>query len=70
MEDKPTGLLNVVACCFPLVGLILYLVWKDNKPKTASSVGKSALIGFIVGVVFYIIFFAAGIYTSIISGQH
>lgn len=36
---------------FPVVGLILYLVWKDTKPKTSKVAGKGALIGFIAGVV-------------------
>jgi len=40
---------------FPVVGLILYLVWKDNKPKSAKSVGKGALISVIVGVIFYVL---------------
>ncbi len=35
----------------PLIGLILYLVWKDEKPYTASSVGKGALISVIISVV-------------------
>ena len=39
----------------PLVGLILYLCWKNEKPNTAKSVGKGALINVIVGVVLYII---------------
>lgn len=50
-EDNPSGLLNAVGCCFPLVGLILFLVWKDNKPMTSKAIGKWALIGFIVGTV-------------------
>jgi len=31
------------------------LVWKDNKPKSAKSVGKGALISVIVGVIFYVL---------------
>ncbi|HIT13098.1 MAG TPA: hypothetical protein IAB54_02975 [Candidatus Scatomonas merdigallinarum] len=33
---------------FPIVGLILYLVWKDQTPLKAHSAGKGALIGVIV----------------------
>ena len=46
----------------PLVGLILYLVWKDEKPKSAKMAGKGALISFmiyIVMLVIYIIFIVA-----------
>lgn len=46
---------GVLGFFFPLVGLILYLCWKNEKPNTAKSVGKGALINVIVGVVIYII---------------
>lgn len=42
--------------CIPLVGLILWLVWKDSTPLKAKSCGKGALVGVIVSVVFYIIY--------------
>jgi hypothetical protein len=42
---------GVLGFFFPLIGLILYLVWKNEKPKTANMVGKGALIGVIVEVV-------------------
>ena len=35
-----------------LVGLILYLVWKDTMPLRAKSCGKGAIIG----VIFYVVF--------------
>ena len=41
---------------FPIVGLILYLVWKDTLPLRAKSCGKGAIIGVIVSVVFSIIY--------------
>ena len=42
--------------CIPIVGLILYLVWKDTSPLKAKSAGKGALVSVIVGVVFYVIY--------------
>ncbi len=42
------GLLGFI---WPLIGLILYLVWKESKPKTSRIAGKGALIGFIVSFV-------------------
>ena len=42
--------------CIPLVGLILYLVWKDSTPLKAKSAGKGALISVIISVVIYIIY--------------
>lgn len=44
---------------FPLVGLILFLVWKDQKPLTSKKAGLGALIGVIVSVVFSVIYFIA-----------
>ncbi len=41
----------VLGFFFPIVGLILYLVWKDNRPKASLSAGKGALIGVIVNVI-------------------
>ena len=40
---------------FPVVGLILYLVWKDERPKTSLMAGKGALISVIVGAVFTVL---------------
>ena len=42
--------------CIPVVGLILYLVWKDSTPLRAKSAGKGALVSVIVSVVFYILY--------------
>ena len=53
---------GVLGCCVPVVGLILFLVWKDTKPKTAKSAGKGALISVILAVVFYVLsFILAGV---------
>lgn len=40
---------------FPIVGLILYLVWKDEYPLRAKSAGKGALISVIVNAILTII---------------
>ena len=52
---------GVLGCCIPIVGLILFLVWKDTKPKTAKAAGIGALVSTILGVVIYIATFALGI---------
>lgn len=46
---------GVLGFFIPLVGLILFLVWKDTKPRSSKSAGIGALIGVIAGVVFGII---------------
>lgn len=52
---------GLLGFCFPVVGLILFLVWKDNKPRTGKAAGKGALISVIVSVVLYVITMALGI---------
>ena len=51
---------GVLGCCIPIVGLILFLVWKDTKPKTSKAAGIGALVSVILGVVIYIVTFALG----------
>jgi uncharacterized protein (DUF983 family) len=50
-DDKSSAGIAVLTFFFPIVGLILWLVWKDTKPLAAKSAGKGALIGVIVNVV-------------------
>lgn len=47
---------GLLGCCIPLVGLILFLVWKDEKPKTAKAAGIGALISVICAVVFWLVY--------------
>ena len=49
--DVPSTGLNVLAFFFPIVGLILYLVYSDKAPMKAKAIGKWAIIGFVVGLV-------------------
>ena len=41
----------------PIVGLILFLIWKDEKPKTSLMAGKGALISIILSVAATVLFF-------------
>ena len=52
---------KAASCCFPIVGLVLYFVWKDSKPKASKDVCKWAIIGIATGVVVYIIAMAVGL---------
>ena len=51
---------GILGCCIPIVGLILFLVWKDEKPKTAKMAGTGALVSVIIGVIYYIFVFTMG----------
>lgn len=46
----------VLGLFFPLVGLILFLAWRQDKPLSAKRAGIGALVGVIVSVLFSIIF--------------
>lgn len=48
--DGPIGGLGILCFLFPVVGLVLYLVWKDNMPIKAKGAGKAALWGFLVSI--------------------
>ncbi len=50
-EDAPSIGFAILCFFFPIVGLILFLIWKDSSPLKAKSAGKGALIGVIVGFV-------------------
>lgn len=66
-ENKPQVVDNggfgwgLLGCCIPIVGLILFLVWKDTKPKTAKATGIGALVSVIVALVYYIVIIALGV---------
>ncbi len=58
VEDNGGFGWGLLGFCIPLVGLILFLVWKDEKPVTAKAAGMGALISVIVYIVFYVVVFA------------
>lgn len=45
----------VLGFFFPIVGLILYIVWKDTKPLSARKAGMGALVSVIAVVVIWIL---------------
>lgn len=55
--DAPSAGFGVLGFFFPLIGLILYLIWKDQYPLRAKSVGKGALISVIVSVAVSVLYF-------------
>lgn len=59
VNDSGSAGWGVLGFFIPLIGLILFLVWRDTKPKSAKSAGIGALIGVIAYVVFVIIYIVA-----------
>ncbi|MBO0421731.1 zinc ribbon domain-containing protein [Enterococcus plantarum] len=67
--DNGGFLWGLLGCCIPIVGLILFLVWKDDKPKTAKAAGIGALVSVGCVVFFYVLLFIIGMYgASLNSG--
>ena len=60
-NDNGGFLWGLLGFCIPIVGLILFLVWKDQKPKTGKAAGIGALVSVILGVVFYAIILVGGL---------
>lgn len=59
-QDKGGFWWGALGCCIPLVGLILFLTWKDTKPKTAKAAGIGALVSVGLSVVYYIFMIIIG----------
>lgn len=66
-DDENIGW-GVLGFFVPIIGLVLYLVWKDEKPKNAKLLGLGAIIsvGSIIFLYVSIIIFAIG--SAIIIG--
>lgn len=60
-NDNGGILWGLLGCCIPIVGLVLFLVWKDTKPKTAKAAGIGALVSVILIVIWYILLAVLGV---------
>ena len=61
---------GLLGCCIPIVGLILFLVWKGTKPKSSKAAGIGALVGVICVVVLYVLIIAFIIYGAVLTGEY
>ncbi len=55
VNDSGSAGWGVLGFFFPLVGLILFLIWKSDRPKSARSAGIGALISVILYAVLIVI---------------
>lgn len=46
---------GVLGFFLPIVGLVLFLIWKTEKPKTAKAAGLGALISVCISILFFIV---------------
>lgn len=67
-EDQPNIAINILSfCCIPLLGIIMYFVWKDGKPKAAKSALIWALISVGVTVVFWVLILILGFVAGLVE---
>ena len=59
--DNGGFLWGLLGFCVPLAGLILFLVWKDTKPRTGKAAGIGALVAVIAYVLLYVLAAVVGI---------
>ena len=70
-NDAPSGGFAVPGFFFPVVGLILFLVWQDTMPQRAKSCGKGALTAVIVSASLVLLtFIAIAVIAAIGIGMH
>ena len=71
--DKPPVIDNggfgwgLLGCCVPVAGLVLYLVWKDTKPRTAKAAGIGALVSVVLVVLYYLFIILSAVTYGVFS---
>lgn len=45
INDSGSAGWGILGCCIPVLGAVLYLVWRNTKPNNAKSAGIGALVG-------------------------
>ena len=59
---------GILGCCIPVVGLVLFLVWRDTKPKNSKAAGIGALVSVCIGILWYVLAIVVGISAGFASG--
>lgn len=59
---------GLLGCCIPIVGLILFLVWRDTKPKNSKAAGIGALVSVCVSVLWYVLMIVVGVGAGVAFG--
>lgn len=72
VEEDYVALWGLLGFLIPLVGIILWIVWMNDKPKSSRASGLGALISILLSVIITVGFFAfvianGGINTEILS---
>lgn len=73
-DDDSNTAFAILGFFFPIVGLIIYLIYENRRPKRARAAAKGALIGFIaeialsvIAAILYVIYIA--VFASVFFGS-
>lgn len=66
-QDSKSAGYSILSFFFPLIGLILYCVWKDQFPIRAKECGKWALINVGISLFLFTTIFFISVFISIAS---
>lgn len=66
--DNGGFLWGLLGCCVPIVGLVLFLAWKDTKPKTAQAAGIGALVWLGSTIMYYLFIVLSGVSFALMGG--
>ena len=59
-QEAAPGWAELCSCCFPLIGIILYFCWKDEKPNAAKGLCGYIILGLILSGLVLIVYFFLG----------
>lgn len=68
-DDKKSGGFAFLCFLVPMLGLVLYLLWREDYPLKAKSCAKGAIIGVILGSIFTALYFIALFALGIFGGM-
>ena len=56
--DSGTAPWMILGFCLPMIGLVLYLVWKDTREADSKAAGTGALLSVCISAAFYVLMMA------------
>ncbi len=65
IEEDYVALWGVLGFLIPIVGIILWAVWMNDKPKSSKAAGIGALIGIVLSILITVIIFVVAINAGI-----
>ena len=64
VQTQGNAIFGVLGFCIPIVGLVLFLVWNQERPMDAKYAGIGALINVGLGVILFIFMVILGAFAG------